>query len=252
MGKTRKSSKKKKTSQSTSSSNNVSRNEGLIEVDPQRIRFQHSRIRPHFSGCGRSVVSTLESIRNGDISTSDIPPILVIEGPDEDDGLGPWYFSLNNRRLWVFKRLRDEGLLLPTNMIRVRVRKPKSKGEFERYNLTNCAIEAKFIRELDPKKVKANEENYDNQTEEIEAEIVKSFEIVEIEDINEEADKDINEGSLIESSNDNSSLHSDANDDVKDDALEADDIDLTHNFQAMRRNRFCFDELSDDDSTDST
>ena len=28
----------------------------------------------------------------------------VLIGPDENDGLGPWYFSLNNRRLWVLKQ----------------------------------------------------------------------------------------------------------------------------------------------------
>lgn len=73
----------------------------------------------------------------------------VIVGPEDDDG--PWYFSLNNRRLWVFKRCRDEGLL-DNNLIRVRVRQPKSGSEEERYTLENCAVEAKFIREKDPKR----------------------------------------------------------------------------------------------------
>jgi hypothetical protein len=50
---------------------------GLLEVDPTRVRFQHSRIRPYFSGCGRSVEATLESIRKGDMSPSDLPPIQV-------------------------------------------------------------------------------------------------------------------------------------------------------------------------------
>lgn len=117
-------------------------------VDPSRVRFQHSRIRPYFSGCGRSVRGTLESIRNKEISVSDIPPIQVIVGPEDEDG--PWYFSLNNRRLWVLKRCREEGLL-EDNLIRVRVREPKSGSEEERYTLENCAVEAKFIREKDPK-----------------------------------------------------------------------------------------------------
>jgi hypothetical protein len=72
----------------------------------------------------------------------------VIVGPEDDEG--PWYFSLNNRRLWVLKQCREEGLL-ENNLIRVRVRQPKSGSEEERYTLENCAVEAKFIREKDPK-----------------------------------------------------------------------------------------------------
>ena len=125
--------------------------EGLIAVDPRRIRFQYSKIRPHFSGCGRSVVSTLDSIRNGELSPGDLPPIQVLVGPvDEADGQR-WYFSLNNRRLWVFKRCAEEGLLSDTNgKIWVRVREPKSQKEKERYSIENCAVEAKFIRERKP------------------------------------------------------------------------------------------------------
>lgn len=52
-------------------------NDELIQVDPSRVRFQHSRIRPHFSGCGRSVVATLDSIRNGEMTSNDLPPIQV-------------------------------------------------------------------------------------------------------------------------------------------------------------------------------
>jgi hypothetical protein len=60
--------------------------------------------------------------------------------------MGPWYFSLNNRRLWVLKRCREEGLL-SNNLIRVRVRKPKSVNEIERYTLDKCSLDAKLIRE---------------------------------------------------------------------------------------------------------
>jgi len=78
---------------------------------------------------------------------SDLPPIQVIVGPtDDEDGL-PWYFSLNNRRLWVLKRCREEGLLGADNMIQVRVRQAKSASEQSRYSLSNCALEAKFMIE---------------------------------------------------------------------------------------------------------
>lgn len=77
MAKKKQKSKNKKSSQATS--NNSSGNGEFIHVDPSRIRFQHSRIRPHFSGCGRSVLSTLESIRNAELSPNDIPPIQVCD-----------------------------------------------------------------------------------------------------------------------------------------------------------------------------
>lgn len=49
----------------------------LIYVDPRRVRFQHSRLRPYFSGCGRSVVQTLDDLRQGKLQPSDLPPIQV-------------------------------------------------------------------------------------------------------------------------------------------------------------------------------
>ncbi|KAL7541960.1 hypothetical protein ACHAWF_007058, partial [Thalassiosira exigua] len=115
-----------------------------------QIRYQHSRIRPYFSGCGRSVADTLDEIRQGKLEPGALPPIQVLIGPDENDGLGPWYFSLNNRRLWVLKQCQKEGLLdneKYNNMIPVRVRMPKSGAEAERYSVENCALEAKFMRE---------------------------------------------------------------------------------------------------------
>ena len=34
-------------------------NGGGLMVDPARVRFQHARIRPYFSGCGRRLVAEL-------------------------------------------------------------------------------------------------------------------------------------------------------------------------------------------------
>lgn len=48
-----------------------------VSVDPSRIRFQHARIRPFFSGCGRSVTETLDSIRRKELQPEDLPPIQV-------------------------------------------------------------------------------------------------------------------------------------------------------------------------------
>jgi hypothetical protein len=116
-----------------------------LYVDPDRVRFQHARIRPHFSGCGRSLAETLDSIRQGTMSVDDLPLIQVLVGPVDEVHGSPWYFSLNNRRLWVLKQLRAEGRL-DNNQIRVRVRACKSAAEAARYSLENCTVEAKLMR----------------------------------------------------------------------------------------------------------
>ena len=67
-----------------------------------------------------------------------------MEGEDE-----PWYFSLNNRRLWVLKQLREEGLL-KDDKVKVRWRQPKSKAETERYTVANCSLHGSFVREKLP------------------------------------------------------------------------------------------------------
>ena len=118
---------------------------GSVTVDPRRIRYQHARIRPTFSGCGRSVVDTLQSIRDGKLKPENLPTIQVVSGASTD-GDERWYYSLNNRRLWVLKQCREEGLL-SNNEIEVRVRQPKSAAEQERFTPEKCALEAKFLRE---------------------------------------------------------------------------------------------------------
>eukprot|EP00956_Cyclotella_meneghiniana_P030085 scaffold74896_cov78-Cyclotella_meneghiniana.AAC.1 len=70
--------KNTKKSKKQSQSNNT--DELLLAVDPTRIRYQHSRIRAYFSGCGRSVLSTLESIQSGQCSVDDLPPIQAVVG----------------------------------------------------------------------------------------------------------------------------------------------------------------------------
>lgn len=124
--------------------------DGLLWVDPNRIRFQHSKIRPYFSSCGRSIEETLREIRTGLIKATDLPPILVLVGSDD------WYFSLNNRRLYVLKICRDEGLLEGTNnTIPVRIRQPKSASERARYTVENCSLHAKLMKESLPTTAKA-------------------------------------------------------------------------------------------------
>eukprot|EP00700_Malawimonas_jakobiformis_P000842 EC719635.1.p1 GENE.EC719635.1~~EC719635.1.p1 ORF type:complete len:97 (+),score=3.53 EC719635.1:113-403(+) len=92
----------------------LSKGEALIQVDPARVRFMHAKIRPVFSD-GRRLEDTLADIVSGKVKVEDIPQIVVIQvGSDQ-------FYSMNNRRLWVFKQLRDRGLL-PDNLVTVRVR----------------------------------------------------------------------------------------------------------------------------------
>ena len=247
MGKKQQKSKKKKSTQGKSSSTNIiSSKDGFIEVDPQRVRFQHSRIRPQFSGCGRSVVSTLDSIRKGDITPSDIPPIQVIVGPDENDGKGPWYFSLNNRRLWVFKRCRDEGLL-PNNVIRVRVRQPKSTGEFERYSIDNCAVEAKFFRESERSHDTTHEQ--DGEKEKLSCN-EKQISVKNLK-INDNIDEKNDIGSHCHDIHEDNNAVNDEVDGKEEDSIKSgseSDEDEDH-FQSSNKNRFCFGDESSDDET---
>lgn len=67
----------KKSNKSAARASSTNNKNDLKQVDPRRIRFQHSKIRPYFSGCGRSVTSTLDSIRRGELSPGDLPPIQV-------------------------------------------------------------------------------------------------------------------------------------------------------------------------------
>ena len=82
-----------------------------VDIDPEIVYFTFSRVRPFFS-CGRPVNETLESLIKGDLDTSDLPSITLLF-----DGVS--YFSLNNRRLFVFKSLRQAGKL---ETVRARVK----------------------------------------------------------------------------------------------------------------------------------
>jgi hypothetical protein len=113
-----------------------------MRVDPARVRFAHSRVRPVFSGCGRRLEETLQLLRDKRLAPEQLPTITVIEGPRGADG-EPWFFSLNNRRLWVFKQAHKEGLLASIP-VRARGAKPH---EMERYTLQRCALEATLMRE---------------------------------------------------------------------------------------------------------
>jgi hypothetical protein len=147
----------------------------LREMDPDTIYFTHARVRPVFTGCNKRIQETLDEIVAGTTKITDIPYITVIEnferppGEDEDDeeeedgrkrkkggggrapkGKGkkqvvaepaPFYFSLNNRRLFLFKTLKERGII-DTVMVQV---KPALERERTKYTRERCVLRAKLM-----------------------------------------------------------------------------------------------------------
>jgi hypothetical protein len=126
-----------------------------IMVDPALIRFEHSKIRPRFSD-QKSVQQTLQDIIDKKVNIKDIPQITVVPIDDKH------YCSLNNRRLYVFKQLRERGLL-PNNQIEVRLKTVQaSKRLKDKYTLEKCSNVATFMRESEKKEEKETEDEEDS------------------------------------------------------------------------------------------
>jgi hypothetical protein len=100
-------------------------------IDPEQIYFTHSKIRYCFTGCNKTIDETLNDIRNNKISFNDLPKITVYISNGN-------YFSQNNRRLYVAKICKHEGLL-ENDLIEVRVKKMPNK---KNYTPTNCSLMA--------------------------------------------------------------------------------------------------------------
>ncbi len=124
----------------------------------------------------------------------------------------------------MLKRCREEGLL-ENDLIKVRVRQPKSINELARYSIENCAVEAKFIREREFKK--------------------------EVQDNNDERSSTCSNNSRIEGkrslSHSASKIIQNINIDRSDD-ISVNVRDSEHLSLAAYTNRFCFD---DDGSSDN-
>ena len=81
---------------------------------PSQILFSHSKIRPRFTGCGKTLEETYLELRYGRLPIDAIPAIRVWHD-------GEKYVAENNRRLFVFRRLEEEGLIteIPVRLERV-------------------------------------------------------------------------------------------------------------------------------------
>ena len=106
----------------------------IIEIDPLTIYFTHSKIRKQFSGNGKLLQETLHEILTGTTLAEDLPKIRVIFD-------GNRYYTMNNRRLWVYKELSKAGKL---DKIKVELRQAASKSE-ARLGQQMLALEAKPV-----------------------------------------------------------------------------------------------------------
>ncbi|CAM9264907.1 unnamed protein product, partial [Ectocarpus fasciculatus] len=109
-------------------------------IDPSIVFYTHSKIRPVFSGCGKSIQDTIDEITSGAIAPSELPFITVLTSGDGN------FYSLNNRRLYVLKYLRSNGYLEPSNTIRVRLKTPLPR-EMKKYSPENCSLSASIMKE---------------------------------------------------------------------------------------------------------
>lgn len=73
-------------------------------LEPAEIRFTHDSISPVFS-CGRRIYDTYDELSRGFKSVHDIPRMIVTYIG------GEWYTYTGNRRLWVFQKLQNEGVI---------------------------------------------------------------------------------------------------------------------------------------------
>lgn len=122
-----------------------------FEINPSIIRFQHSKIKPVFSD-GKSIESSYNEVKSNIEILENIPKILV-----KYDNEGN-YYSFNNRRLFLYKRLYDDGLI---KSIQVRLEKLKD-NEIKRYTKENCSLNAKYMYSL---KENNDEKNEDKSNE---------------------------------------------------------------------------------------
>lgn len=108
----------------------------IIKLDPSIIYFTHSKIKPCFS-TGKPIMETYQEIATNKINATDIPIINVYYVNDK-------YYSLNNRRLYLFKMCKNNGLL-PENVIHVNLKKIPSKKVLQRFLSNDYSLVTKPV-----------------------------------------------------------------------------------------------------------
>lgn len=77
---------------------------GGMMISPSKIFFTHDSISSKFS-CNRLIANTYKQLRSREIPLSAIPMMTVTQWN------GKWWTFTGNRRLWVFRKLHEEGCL---------------------------------------------------------------------------------------------------------------------------------------------
>jgi hypothetical protein len=98
-------------------------------LDPALIYFTNSKIRQRFSN-QKPLQETLDALVKNEITVHDIPRIRVIQDP-----ISGKYYSMNNRRLYVFKQLRSLGLLTEVP-VELRVANTRNEARFATQTLS--------------------------------------------------------------------------------------------------------------------
>jgi hypothetical protein len=111
---------------------------GFQRIDPAQVHFTFARIRPVFS-CGRRIVEdTMQQILGGELDIARLPTIQVLYD-------GEHYYSMNNRRLYLFKELQRVGFL-KTVVARVEP-VPATKRMQSKYSPETCRLQARLMPE---------------------------------------------------------------------------------------------------------
>jgi hypothetical protein len=105
-----------------------------MSLNPLEIYFTHSKINGIFTGCSKTIMETYSELLLDISKINNIPKIKVYYD-------GEKYYSENNRRLYLFKLLANNGIL---KEIPVRIEILKGK-KLEKYHKNTYSLTAKIV-----------------------------------------------------------------------------------------------------------
>ncbi len=103
-------------------------------MNPLNIYFTHSKISPKFTGCSKTILESYNEIKENPMVLENIPIIKVYFD-------GKKYYSENNRRLYLFKLLANDGII---DNVPVRIEVLKGK-KLEKYLKNTYSLNAKIV-----------------------------------------------------------------------------------------------------------
>ena len=105
-----------------------------MNLNPLIIYFSHSKINSTFTGCSKTILESYQELLIDISKLKNIPIIKVYYD-------GEKYYSENNRRLYLFKLLANNGIL---KEIPVRIEILKGK-KLEKYHKNTYSLTAKIV-----------------------------------------------------------------------------------------------------------